>query len=143
MQELFEGLMETTLAYDTDREVLMCHNSLCEKIINRKNKISNSNKVVKRMKLAAAGGTNAHRGKHFQSVQVKSWVLCESHLPIKPNSAIILQFLNIYGPVPTIPHLSFIICYQKWFSTWKSATQLHLFRVVIAPSILSAGVQIK
>lgn len=107
MQELFEGLMETTLAYDTDREVLMCHNSLCEKIINRKNKISNSNKVVKRMKLAAAGGTNAHRGKHFQSVQVKSWVLCESHLPIKPNSAIILQFLNIYGPVqsPTSPLL--------------------------------------
>lgn len=50
----------------------------------------------------------------------------ETRLPIKPNSVIILQALNIYGPVPTIPHLSFIICQQNRFSLWKSAILIHL-----------------
>ncbi len=49
----------------------------------------------------------------------------ESRLSIKPNSVIILQSLNIYGPTPTIPQLSFIICQQK-FRLWMSTTWIHL-----------------
>lgn len=44
------------------------------------------------------------------------WLQSETRLPIKHNSVIIHQSLNIYGPAPTIPHLSCIICQQKWFS---------------------------
>lgn len=87
----------------------------------KKRKKENQHKSVgKCMEHDTMGSPNAHIHNSPKPLQ------SETRLPIKPNSVIILQALNIYGPVPTIPHLSFIICQQNRFSLWKSAILIHL-----------------